>query len=61
MNNNFSYHMPTKIIFGNDELNNIARYINGRKTILITSQGFVQRGFVDKINCGSFLNCVGNP
>lgn len=49
MNENFSYHMPTKIIFGNDELNNIAKYINGRKTILITSQGFVKRGIVDKI------------
>jgi len=49
MNNNFLYHMPTKILFGNNELKNIAKYINGRKTVLITSNGFVKRGLVDKI------------
>jgi phosphonate metabolism-associated iron-containing alcohol dehydrogenase len=49
MDNCFSYHMPTKIVFGNGEINNIAKYINGRKTILITSNGFVKRGMVDKI------------
>lgn len=49
MNKNFSYHMPSKIVFGNNELENIAKYINGRKTILITSQGFVKRGLVDKL------------
>ncbi|MFA7500069.1 MAG: phosphonoacetaldehyde reductase [Sulfurimonas sp.] len=50
MNQKFSYHMPTKIVSANNELDNIAKYINGRKTILITSQGFLKRGFVDKIN-----------
>jgi phosphonate metabolism-associated iron-containing alcohol dehydrogenase len=49
MDNCFSYHIPTKIVFGNGEINNIAKYINGRKTILITSNGFVKRGMVDKI------------
>ena len=49
MNQNFSYHMPTKIVFGNNELKNIAHYINGRKTLLVTSKGFVQRGLVDTI------------
>ncbi|PKN14002.1 MAG: alcohol dehydrogenase, partial [Deltaproteobacteria bacterium HGW-Deltaproteobacteria-24] len=49
MNQNFVYHMPTKIVFGNGALNNIAEHINGRKTILITSNGFVKRGLVDKI------------
>jgi phosphonate metabolism-associated iron-containing alcohol dehydrogenase len=49
MNQNFSYHMPTKIVFGVNELENISKYINGRKTLLITSQGFVKRGLVDKI------------
>ena len=49
MNQNFSYHMPTKIVFGVDELENISKYINGRKTLLITSQGFIKRGLVDKI------------
>ena len=49
MNQNFSYYMPTKIVFGNSELNNIDKYINGRKTILITSNGFIKRGLVNKI------------
>lgn len=49
MNQNFSYHMPTKIVFGVNELENISKYINGRKTLLITSQGFVKKGLVDKI------------
>jgi phosphonate metabolism-associated iron-containing alcohol dehydrogenase len=41
--------MPTKIVYGNNELDNIDKYINGRKTLLITSSGFVKRGLVDKI------------
>ena len=41
--------MPTKIVYGNNELENIDKYINGRKTLLITSQGFVKRGLVDKV------------
>lgn len=49
MNQNFSYHMPTKIVFGVNELENISKYINGRKTLLITSQGFVKRGLVDRL------------
>jgi len=49
MTDNFSYHMPTKIIYGINELDNIDKYINGRKTLLITSQGFVKRGLVAKI------------
>ena len=49
MKTNFTYYMPTKIIYGNNELENIDKYINGRKTLLITSAGFVKRGLVDKI------------
>jgi len=41
--------MPTKIIYGEDKFNSIDRYINGRKTLLITSQGFIKRGLVDKL------------
>lgn len=41
--------MPTKIVYANNSLEQINRYINGRKTILITSKGFVKRGLVDKI------------
>lgn len=41
--------MPTKIVYGNNELENIDKYIDGRKTLLITSAGFARRGLVDKI------------
>ena len=41
--------MPTQIIYGKDSISDIDRYINGRKTLLITSAGFVKRGLVSKI------------
>ncbi len=46
---NFTYHMPTKIVYGKNQLENIDKYINEKKTLLITSQGFVRRGLVDKV------------
>jgi len=49
MNNDFSYFMPTKMVYGKNKLNDLNKYIDGRKTLLITSKGFVQRGLVDKI------------
>ncbi len=49
MNQNFSYYMPTKIVFGINELENISKYINGRKTLVIASNGFVKRGLVEKL------------
>jgi len=49
MNNEFSYYMPTKIVYGTNELGNLDKYINGRKTLLITSAGFVKRGLVERI------------
>lgn len=49
MTNDFNYYMPTKIIYANNSLENIDKYINDRKTILITSKSFVKRGLVDKI------------
>ena len=49
MLDNFSYSMPTKIVYGIDKLNDIDTYINGRKTLLITSEGFVKRGLVDRL------------
>lgn len=49
MKDTFSYYMPSKIIYGNGQLNNLNDYINGRKTLLITSQGFVKRGLVHTI------------
>ena len=45
----FSYHMPTKVVYGQNSLKVIDVYINKRKTLLITSQGFVERGLIDKV------------
>jgi alcohol dehydrogenase YqhD (iron-dependent ADH family) len=39
MNQNFVYHMPTKIVFGEDSLNDIDKYINGRKLCLLPLRG----------------------
>lgn len=47
---NFSYYMPTKIVFGLGELENIDRYLDGNKTLLVASQGLVRRGLVDRLN-----------
>jgi phosphonate metabolism-associated iron-containing alcohol dehydrogenase len=41
--------MPTKIIYGRNSLKDIDIYINHRKVLLVTSQGFVKRGLVDEI------------
>ena len=45
----FSYHMPKKVVYGQNSLKDIDVYINKRKTLLITSQGFVKRGLIDKV------------
>lgn len=47
--NNITYQMPTKIVFKDNEIRNIDKYINGRKTVLVTSKGFEQRGLVDEL------------
>lgn len=49
MSDDFSYYMPSKIVYGINELENINKYIDGRKTILITSKGFIVRGLEDRI------------
>lgn len=41
--------MPTRIEYGINSINNIDQYINGRKTLLITSHGFIKRGLVKNI------------
>lgn len=45
----FSFKLPTKIVYGQNSLKDINNYINNRKTLIITSKGFVDRGIVDKI------------
>ena len=49
MKDNFKYYMPTQIVFGNNSVNDIDKFIAGRKTLLITSKSFLKRGLVDKI------------
>jgi len=49
MHNLFEYHMPTKIIYGVNALDEAKKLINGRKTILITSDFFLNNGLVDKL------------
>lgn len=46
---NFSYHLPTKIFYGINISKNVEKFINKRKTILITSNGFVKRGVIDNL------------
>ena len=41
--------MPTKVVYGQNSLKDIDVYINKRKTLLITSQGFVKRGLIDEV------------
>jgi len=45
----FAYHMPTRIVSGVASLDDIERYIRGRKTVLVTSEGTVERGLVDRV------------
>ena len=49
MKSDFSYYMPTKIVYGKNSIDDIDKYIDGRRTLLITSNGFVKRGLVNNI------------
>jgi phosphonate metabolism-associated iron-containing alcohol dehydrogenase len=49
LDENFTYYMPTKIVYGENSLQNIGQYINGKKTLLVTSNGFIKRGWRNKI------------
>jgi len=49
MKDNFSYSMPTKIVYGCDSFKDVDSLIKGRKTLLITSEGFVKRGLVKEL------------
>ena len=60
--NNFSYSMPTKIIYGIDQVQSVGSCINHRRAILITSQGFFDRGLVDKVSAyaDSIVGAISN-
>lgn len=49
INNDFSYYMPTKIIYATDLIKKIDHYIDNRKTLIITSSGFIKRGLIDTV------------
>tara|TARA_Y100000389_G_C17464492_1_gene524391 strand:- start:1549 stop:2625 length:1077 start_codon:yes stop_codon:yes gene_type:complete len=53
---NFSFSLPTKIVYGLNSIKDLDNYINNRKTLLITSKGFVERGLIDAVN--SYTNCI---
>jgi alcohol dehydrogenase len=46
---NWSFHLPTRIVFGDDSLDSIGQLIQADEVVLITTQGFVKRGVVDQI------------
>ncbi|MGX8833602.1 iron-containing alcohol dehydrogenase family protein [Amedibacillus sp. YH-ame6] len=46
---NWQYVQPTKIIFGNDTIQEITKHIEGKRGLLITSPSFERRGYVDKL------------
>ena len=45
----FSYHMPTKIAFGDDSLDSVDDYIAGRTVLLLTTKGFESRGMINRV------------
>ena len=49
MKESFTYYMPTKIVYGKNSFDDLDKYINRRKTLLITSNGFKKRGLVEKV------------
>lgn len=49
MSKSFVYQLPTQIIFGQNTLAQINQHINHKKTLLITSEGFIKRGLVQKV------------
>jgi len=46
---NFSYYMPTKVVYAKNSLDKLDNYINGRKALIVTSDGFIKRGLIDKL------------
>ncbi len=62
MTNNFSYCMPTKIVYEINSINNISKYTKNKRTLLITSEGFIKRGLIKKIKnlCTDIVYTVSN-
>jgi len=60
MNKNFTYYMPTKIVYGVNEFNNIFKYLENQKVLLITSKGHIKRGLLDKLKDINIVYVVDN-
>jgi phosphonate metabolism-associated iron-containing alcohol dehydrogenase len=41
--------MPTKIVYGYDSVERLSEFVEDRKVLLVTSEGFVRRGMIDRI------------
>ncbi len=50
---NFSYQIPVQIYFGRGYFQRLAEWVRGRRVLIITSAGFVERGLVDKLNAAA--------
>src|SRR5690625_183060 len=45
----FTYYNPVKIDFGNGALNKLSSHLNGRRALLVTTEGFQKRGLVKEV------------
>lgn len=48
INADFKYHMPTKIIFGDNKINDLKLYLGDKKTILIISNSVYNDSFINR-------------
>ncbi len=49
INKEFKYRMPAQIVFGIGKADAIADYAGDKRTLLVTSDGWLKRGLVEKI------------
>lgn len=66
--NSFTYYNPVHIEFGINSLNKLSSYVNGRKALIVSSEGFVKRGVISQIKTildkevvGIITNITPNP
>jgi len=56
----FSYHIPTKIIYGIDTLDDIEKYFTDKKILLVTSKGHIKRGLLTKLENLNIVATIDN-
>lgn len=49
MNNTFEYVNPVRIVYGQNCLTKLKGFVNNRRTLLLTTRGFSQRGMTETI------------